>query len=149
MMMSKGGAVQGALTVARAPGRLDVMGGIADYGGSLVLQLPLALACHVAVQLQPPAAGDLCAFKRWPSRLVAEVQITSWLYHPLALLKTPETYADLDMQYDCISETCTATTERLNMHMQTQRHTKERNGARFCRCGSPAEHREPGRQPGR
>ncbi|MFL5616863.1 MAG: galactokinase, partial [Gemmatimonadaceae bacterium] len=29
---------------ARAPGRLDVMGGIADYSGSLVLQLPLALA---------------------------------------------------------------------------------------------------------
>ena len=29
---------------ARAPGRLDVMGGIADYSGSLVLQLPLAVA---------------------------------------------------------------------------------------------------------
>jgi L-arabinokinase len=28
---------------ASAPGRLDVMGGIADYSGSLVLQLPLAL----------------------------------------------------------------------------------------------------------
>ena len=27
--------------IARAPGRLDVMGGIADYSGSLVLQLPL------------------------------------------------------------------------------------------------------------
>ena len=26
--------------VARAPGRLDVMGGIADYSGSLVLQVP-------------------------------------------------------------------------------------------------------------
>ena len=26
------------------------MGGIADYSGSLVLQLPLAEACHVAVQ---------------------------------------------------------------------------------------------------
>lgn len=30
-----------AVCVARAPGRLDVMGGIADYSGSLVLQLPL------------------------------------------------------------------------------------------------------------
>jgi len=36
--------------VARAPGRLDVMGGIADYSGSLVLQLPLAQAALVAVQ---------------------------------------------------------------------------------------------------
>jgi L-arabinokinase len=32
------------LFFARAPGRLDVMGGIADYSGSLVLQLPLAVA---------------------------------------------------------------------------------------------------------
>ncbi|NOX56685.1 MAG: galactokinase family protein, partial [Planctomycetes bacterium] len=30
------------VVVARAPGRLDVMGGIADYSGSLVLQLPLS-----------------------------------------------------------------------------------------------------------
>ncbi|KAL3650983.1 D-arabinose 1-dehydrogenase (NAD(P)(+)) [Castilleja foliolosa] len=36
--------------VARAPGRLDVMGGIADYSGSLVLQMPTREACHVAVQ---------------------------------------------------------------------------------------------------
>lgn len=36
--------------VARAPGRLDVMGGIADYSGSLVLQMPIKEACHVAVQ---------------------------------------------------------------------------------------------------
>ena len=38
--------------VARAPGRLDVMGGIADYSGSLVLELPLAVATWVAVQAQ-------------------------------------------------------------------------------------------------
>lgn len=38
------------VVVARAPGRLDVMGGIADYSGSLVLQWPLAEATHVAVQ---------------------------------------------------------------------------------------------------
>jgi hypothetical protein len=38
------------LVVARAPGRLDVMGGIADYSGSLVLQLPLAEATLVALQ---------------------------------------------------------------------------------------------------
>ena len=38
------------LFIARAPGRLDVMGGIADYSGSLVLQMPLANATFVAVQ---------------------------------------------------------------------------------------------------
>lgn len=38
------------ITIARAPARLDVMGGIADYSGATVLQLPLALAASVAVQ---------------------------------------------------------------------------------------------------
>lgn len=41
--------------VARAPGRLDVIGGIADYSGSLVLEMPLAAATLVAVQ---PARED-------------------------------------------------------------------------------------------
>lgn len=41
--------------IARAPGRLDVMGGIADYSGALVLQMPIAEAAHVALQR---TAGD-------------------------------------------------------------------------------------------
>src|SRR5262245_56761156 len=41
------------LVVARAPGRLDVMGGIADYSGSLVLELPLGVAAFVAAQPSP------------------------------------------------------------------------------------------------
>ena len=36
--------------VTRAPGRLDLMGGIADYSGSLVLQWPIQRAVHVAIQ---------------------------------------------------------------------------------------------------
>jgi len=36
--------------VARAPGRLDVMGGIADYSGSLVLEMPISEATLAAVQ---------------------------------------------------------------------------------------------------
>jgi len=50
---AKVGRAQDDVIVTRAPGRLDVMGGIADYSGSLVLQLPLAEACHVAVQRHP------------------------------------------------------------------------------------------------
>lgn len=38
------------VAVARAPGRLDVLGGIADYSGGLVLELPLEAATLVAVQ---------------------------------------------------------------------------------------------------
>src|SRR5436190_18032277 len=41
------------VTIARAPGRLDLMGGIADYSGSLVLQWPLREAALAAVQIVP------------------------------------------------------------------------------------------------
>lgn len=41
----------GDVFVTRAPGRLDLMGGIADYSGSLVLELPVASATHAALQL--------------------------------------------------------------------------------------------------
>ena len=44
------------ITIARAPGRLDLMGGIADYSGSLVLQWPLREATMVAVQ-EPSTGG--------------------------------------------------------------------------------------------
>ena len=39
------------VVIARAPGRLDLMGGIADYSGSLVLQWPLREATFVAAQV--------------------------------------------------------------------------------------------------
>lgn len=42
--------MQPEITIARAPGRLDVMGGIADYSGSPVLELPIAEATLVALQ---------------------------------------------------------------------------------------------------
>jgi galactokinase len=48
---------QSEIIVTRAPGRLDVMGGIADYSGSLVLELPIQEATFVA--LQPDAARQL------------------------------------------------------------------------------------------
>lgn len=38
------------VALARAPGRLDVMGGIADYSGSLVLQWPIREAALAAAQ---------------------------------------------------------------------------------------------------
>jgi galactokinase len=41
------------VVVARAPGRLDVMGGIADYSGSMVLEAPILEATFAAFQRQP------------------------------------------------------------------------------------------------
>ena len=46
----------GPVYVTRAPGRLDLMGGIADYSGSLVLELPIASATHAALQLRAERA---------------------------------------------------------------------------------------------
>ena len=43
--------------VARAPGRIDVMGGFAEYTGSLVLSYPLARGVLVAVA--PPTGRGL------------------------------------------------------------------------------------------
>lgn len=40
----------GQIVIARAPGRLDLMGGIADYSGSLVLEYPISLAAYAAIQ---------------------------------------------------------------------------------------------------
>ena len=39
------------IVIARAPGRLDVMGGIADYSGSLVLEMPITERTFAAVQV--------------------------------------------------------------------------------------------------
>ena len=41
---------EGDIVVARAPGRLDVMGGIADYSGSLVLEMPIREGTFAALQ---------------------------------------------------------------------------------------------------
>ncbi|CAH2078916.1 unnamed protein product [Thlaspi arvense] len=59
--------------VARAPGRLDVMGGIADYSGSLVLQMPIREACHVAVQRNHPGKHRL--WKHAQARQQAKGQV--------------------------------------------------------------------------
>src|SRR5215218_6521786 len=49
--------------IARAPGRLDVMGGIADYSGSLVLELPLARATFAIAQRQPASRLDVLSLR--------------------------------------------------------------------------------------
>lgn len=54
--------VDGPVFVARAPGRLDVMGGIADYSGALVLQWPAREATRVAL-------------RRWSERRISIVSI--------------------------------------------------------------------------
>ena len=65
---------EAAITVARAPGRLDLMGGIADYSGSLVLQLPLAAATFAAAQ--PTSDGCLTVRSLAPIGPDADDEVT-------------------------------------------------------------------------
>jgi len=53
--------------IARAPGRLDVMGGIADSSGGRVLELPLACATAALLQSQEAPRCDIATHRagRW------------------------------------------------------------------------------------
>jgi len=55
------------VSIARAPGRLDVMGGIADYSGARVLELPLACATFALVQAQEAPRCEIVSHRgnRW------------------------------------------------------------------------------------
>jgi galactokinase len=63
------------LVVARTPGRLDVMGGIADYSGSLVLELPLGVAAFAAAQPAPEPALTIRSLQAAAIDAQAEVTI--------------------------------------------------------------------------
>jgi len=55
------------LLLARAPGRLDVMGGIADYSGATVLELPLDRSVSAILQPQASPQADVASLRneRW------------------------------------------------------------------------------------
>jgi galactokinase len=73
------------ILIARAPGRLDVMGGFAEYSGSLVLQLPTAEAACVAVQ-----ARDDDLVRLWsPCRDGSRTQLLSMRLGELGLPGRP------------------------------------------------------------
>lgn len=63
------------IRLSRAPGRLDVMGGIADYTGSLVCEMPLA--CATVAAIQPRTDGELIlhSFNLADDNRVATVRI--------------------------------------------------------------------------
>src|SRR5438034_2894301 len=67
---------KGELFVGRAPGRLDVMGGIADYSGSLVLELPIQEATFVALQRDPERTLKIVSLTEGSA---AELTFEMWL----------------------------------------------------------------------
>ena len=56
-------AGEGPVLISRAPGRLDVMGGIADYSGSLVLEMPLARATYCLLQARDDDRIELASLR--------------------------------------------------------------------------------------
>jgi galactokinase len=78
------------IVVSRAPGRIDLMGGIADYSGSLVLQWPIAAATHVALQLQESTGLQICSL---PSQFQNQGRFFEM---PLADFQSNETTLDYD-----------------------------------------------------
>jgi L-arabinokinase len=62
-----------SVTIARAPGRLDVMGGIADYSGSLVLQRPIAEATFAGCQVLNRPVVEVISLGRKPVTILLDI----------------------------------------------------------------------------
>ena len=62
--------------VARAPGRLDVMGGIADYTGSTVCEMPIDRAAAVMVQERTDRVVQIFSFNLYDDHKPFTVQTT-------------------------------------------------------------------------
>ena len=67
------------LIVTRAPGRLDLMGGIADYSGSLVLPWPIQSATHVAIQRRSDRQLRIASVRKNAGARVAEIDLQGLL----------------------------------------------------------------------
>lgn len=74
--MSRGVSGSG-VAVGEAPGRLDVLGGVADYSGSLVLQTPLAATTQVRISALDEPVLRLTSVHAGEARSVV-VQAPEW-----------------------------------------------------------------------
>jgi galactokinase len=77
------------LIVSRAPGRLDVMGGIADYSGATVLQLPIDRSTTVIAQTQSERRFDIATRRggAWTFFSISADALLSDLAEPQALAR--------------------------------------------------------------
>ncbi|MBC8140535.1 MAG: GHMP kinase [Armatimonadetes bacterium] len=83
-------AANAPVFVARAPGRLDVMGGIADYSGSLVAEMPIAAAAVCACQRDDAHGGAVTvrSLNAASEGLQAEVTMPAPVFtNPVSLLR--------------------------------------------------------------
>ena len=85
------------ITIARAPGRMDVMGGIADYSGSVVCEMTTKEAVHVAVQLQTDAASSAL---KYPTKSPEQQQMDETVNTNGAENEDPEERDGIDAEED-------------------------------------------------
>ncbi len=64
------------IILARAPGRMDIMGGIADYTGSLVCEMPLGTDAAVAVQKRADRRLRITTFNALPDNAPQTVELS-------------------------------------------------------------------------
>lgn len=81
------------LVVSRAPGRLDVMGGIADYSGSLVLEMPIREAAIAVLQQRPDRQLRILSLTRDPHRELSFEMSSAEFDTPRGPLAYPEARA--------------------------------------------------------
>jgi L-arabinokinase len=76
------------IRVSRAPGRLDVMGGIADYTGSLVCELPLDCAAAVALQERDDRQIQVFSFNLYDEHkpFTFRIPFDSFIHHSVESL---------------------------------------------------------------
>jgi L-arabinokinase len=77
------------IRVSRAPGRLDVMGGIADYTGSLVCEMPLDRAAAVALQPRDDRQVQVFSFNLYDEHkpFTFRIPIDALVKHPVEALR--------------------------------------------------------------
>jgi galactokinase len=77
------------IRITRAPGRLDVMGGIADYSGSLVCELPLERSTAVAIQERDDRQLQIFAFNLFDEHkpFTFRVPLAALVEQPIEMLR--------------------------------------------------------------
>lgn len=85
------------VAISRAPGRLDVMGGIADYSGSLMLERPIAEATWAAVQRIDRPVLEVVSFGRAPYTISLETLAPEGM--PVSYAQARRIFAESDHQW--------------------------------------------------
>jgi L-arabinokinase len=71
--------------LGEAPGRLDFLGGVADYSGSLVLEMPLRLTTRVTLTEQPARAWEFVSAQEGRCTVAPgtpPAQVPKWVRYP-------------------------------------------------------------------